>query len=245
MEWTKAQAALTLAGGVALAAVVRPLARTSSPYPDAASAIDALIAGNAPDAAREALRSHLMWIEPERVVRRLADLGYVIEVNERPRDGHWFLPAEVDYHGGFAVAGRRLIVVSEEIRAPGGGFWFPNRQFDEAVDHEIGHALDADAQGSMGVDFLRAWQADFGEIPVDVTTSYTHDGKFDPFRYFVYSDGGGYSRARQETFAEAYVVLLKGDSRNAAAFRRFFPRTLAAERVILERRYGPLFRPAA
>lgn len=240
------RAVVMLVAGLCLCAYVKmPSVPREDRYPDAATAVDAMLAGSGHEAAREALRSHLMWIEPATIVRRIAALGYRIDVNERPRDGHWFIPGDLDYYGGFTWSFRRLIVVSELVRNPANGEWFPNRQLDEAVDHEIGHALDADIDGSESAAFVYAWRMDFAEIPVDMTTSYSRNGSFNMFRYFTYSENGDYARARRETFAESYTVLLKGDgSRSAALFRKYFPRTLAVERKALESRYGRLFPPA-
>lgn len=233
-----------LAGVMLASALALRPARVAGDYPDASSAADAMLGGDGSAQARARVREHLEWIAPEAVVRRLADLGYRVEVNEHPRDGHWGVSAEMDYHGGFARTGLApLLVVSEKIRDPATGRWFANAEIDQSIDHEIGHALDADVSGSASPEFARAWEADFAEIPVELKTSYAHDGRFNQFRYFVYADGG-YERARHETFAESYAVLLRGDAaRSREAFRRYFPRSLSAAGRILESRYGRLFRP--
>jgi hypothetical protein len=63
--------------------------------------------------------------------------------------------------------------------------------------------------------------------------------------YFLHPDAGGwYQRARQETYAEGFDVLMRGPNStyNYENFKRYFPNTLAELKRELGSRYPGLFR---
>ena len=81
-------------------------------------------------------------------------------------------------------------------------------------------------------------------MPAEMKEEWTADKLKNRFFYFVHPDAGGwFQRARQETYAEGFDVLLRGprSSVNYANFTRYFPNVLAELRSELGGRYPGLF----
>ncbi|MBI3298793.1 MAG: hypothetical protein HYZ75_11550 [Elusimicrobia bacterium] len=119
--------------------------------------------------------------------------------------------------------------------------WQDSLYWENAVIHELGHVMDrafgltAAVRGEM--------DADFAELPEELTRESLADGGVNKFFYFLQpKDGRLGERARKELVAEAFDVLLRGEasSYNYRNLTERFPRTLAALRAALEIKLGPL-----
>lgn len=194
----------------------------------------------------------------------LAADGYRIEANESVRQGRPDLDAENDFTGGLHSRGPkgRFIVVAEKVKNALSGQWESNKFWENGVTHEIGHALAyimgaheaksapeplakwyRDKGVSESPEFRDAYKKDFDAMPAALKAEKGGDGKPNPFHYFTKPDANGwFQRARQEAFAEAFDVVMRGagSTYNYALFTKRFPSVLAAVRAALERRYGPL-----
>ena len=145
--------------------------------------------------------------------------------------------------------------------------------WQNGIDHEIGHAIaylmgeraaakaeaagEADFPGwyrtkgmSESPEFYAAWKRDYEAIPAELKEPYRPDGGKNYFYYFLAPDKapdtvGWYQRARQETFAEGFDILLRGKDSlaNYDNFRRYFPRSMEVLRLTLEHEYGLVFPP--
>lgn len=202
------------------------------------------------------------------LIRDLLRAGYRVSADERVRQGREGLHPDNDTRGGFHSHGPEgnLIVVAEKVKLIGSERWVDSEFWENAVVHEIGHALAyihgeaearrvgrADARQarwyrlkglSESPEFRRAWNDDFDAMPADLKRQWTEKKLSNPFYYFVHPDPGGwYQRARQETFAEGFDVLVRGSrsSYNHDAFVARFPRALAVIRAELGGRYPGLF----
>jgi hypothetical protein len=215
------------------------------------------------------VRSLVARTFPPELIRDLLRGGYRIAADETVRQGREGLHADNDTRGGFHSHGANgnLIVVSEKLKLIGSDEWVESRYWENAVIHEIGHALayihgEDEARALAGTDprqarwyrkkglsespdFRRAWNDDFDAMPAEKKSQYTAEKLTNPFYYFVHPDvGGWYQRARQETFAEGLDVLLRGprSTYNHDDFVRHFPRALAELKRELGTRYPGLFR---
>lgn len=204
---------------------------------------------------------------PPDLIRDLLKAGYRIAADRTVRQGREGLHEDNDTRGGFHSHGvnGNLIVVAEKVKLIGSGRLADSEFWENAVIHEVGHALayihgEAAAAGaadprqarwyrrkglSESPAFREAWKADFEAMPAGLKEPWTADKRENKFYYFVHPDPGGwYQRARQETYAEGFDVLLRGErsSFNHADFTRHFPRALAELRRELGARYPGLFR---
>jgi hypothetical protein len=233
------------------------------------SAVDAIvIAGASPEFAAR-VKAHLKSNVPEPILRAMLADGYRIEINARVRQGREDLHEDNDYTGGFHSYGPKgkFIVIAEEIKQIKGGEWRKSTVWENAVNHEIGHAAayilgereaerlapgDAKREGqaewyatkgiSESPEFRAAWRADYALIPDALKQERLADGTINSFYYFLHPDANGwYQRARQETFAEGFDIILRGEASkfNHERFMRHFPRALAEIRASLERAFGP------
>ena len=257
-----APAAVSAAPLAAAPVPAAPLAAAPLPAP-AASTVDALVTGRASAEFVARVKEHLRSNLPERILRDMLDDGYRIEVNARVRQGREDLHEDNDYTGGFHSYGPagKFIIVAEEIKHKKSGEWRPSRVWENAVNHEIGHAgayilgeraaAEMDAAGApkegqrewyatKGITespaFRAAWKKDFDAMPAAVKREAAPGEKVNDFYYYTHPDENGwYQRARQETFAEGFDVLLRGarSAFNYENFTKHFPRTLDEIRAIM------------
>ena len=205
---------------------------------------------------------------PPDLIRDLLKGGYRIAADETVRQGREGLHEDNDTRGGFHSHGAKgnLIVVAERLKLIGSDRWVESEYWENAVIHEIGHALaylhgEAEVHRAASSDprqarwyrrkglsespaFREAWNRDFDAMPSELKKEWTADKVQNYFFYYVHPDAGGwYQRARQETYAEGFDVLLRGSrsSFNYANFTRYFPRALAELRRELGSRYSGLF----
>jgi hypothetical protein len=238
--------------------------------PDASSTqlADMLVSGAAKPEFVEKVRGLVARTFPPELIRDLLRSGYRIAADETVRQGREGLHADNDTRGGFHSHGANgnLIVVAEKVKLIGSDRWVESAYWENAVIHEIGHALayihgEAEAQAAAAADprqarwyrkkglsespaFRAAWNLDFDAMPEELKKQWTEEKLSNPFFYYVHPDvGGWYQRARQETYAEGFDVLLRGErsSYNQANFTRCFPRALAELRRELGGRYLGLF----
>jgi hypothetical protein len=232
-----------------------------------------LISGAASPGFVEKVRALVARAFPPDVIRDLLRDGYHIDANDSVRQGREHLHVDNDTRGGFHNRGAefKYIVVAERLRLIDSTEWVESNSWENAVIHEIGHALayihgEAESQRAAVSDPLQArwyrrkglsespkfreeWRRDFEAMPADMKEKEWVDpasGKTlaNRFRYYVHPDvGGTYQRARQETYAEGFDVLLRGErSRfNHSVFTRYFPHALAEIRRELGARYPELF----
>jgi hypothetical protein len=207
---------------------------------------------------------------PPELIRDLLQGGYRIAADRSVRQGREGLHADNDTRGGFHSHGANgnLIVVAEQVKLVGSERWVESEYWENAVIHEIGHALaylhgEAEALRTADWDsrqarwyrrkglsespaFREAWKQDFEAMPAELKAEWTADKLENKFYYYVHPDPGGwYQRARQETYAEGFDVLLRGErsTYNHANFTRHFPKALAELRRELGSRYPGLFKP--
>jgi hypothetical protein len=152
----------------------------------------------------------------------------------------------VGYVLGEREAARRLV---EHAPVAGQTLWFALKGISEHID------------------FRNAWQADYEAIPAHLKSPLLPDLRPNTFYYFLRPDkyerkagqkkseletgslaperDGWFQRARQETFAEGFDVLLRGSAStfNYENFVRYFPRSLADLRARIERAYGLVLLP--
>lgn len=233
--------------------------------------VDSIVSGGASPEFVARVKAHLKANVPEPILRDMLADGYRIEVNARVRQGREDLHEDNDYTGGFHSYGPqgKFIVIAEEIKRIKSGEWRKSVVWENAVNHEIGHAAayilgereaatlapggakkegQAEWYATKGIsespEFRKAWRADHALIPGELKEEKLPDGKINSFYYFIHPDANGwFQRARQETFAEGLDILLRGkDSKfNCENFTKRFPRALAEIRATLERAYGPIF----
>jgi hypothetical protein len=238
--------------------------RKTDPALSSAQLAEILVSGGASPAFVANIRAQAASFPPA-VLRDLLDGGYRIEANATVRQGRPELDEDDDYTGGFHSQGKatRYIVVAEELKLKDSKHFVKSRVWENALNHEIGHALayligeerarsTADPEQALwyrkkGLSespaFREAWRLDYLEIPDEFKQPW-RDHLENMFFYFVHSDEGGwYQRARQETFAEGFDILRRGprSSFNYENFTRRFPRALAEIRREVEARYGPMF----
>jgi hypothetical protein len=236
-----------------------------------AHVVDAIVIGGASPEFVARVKAHLKEHVPEPILRDMLKDGYRIEVNARVRQGREDLHEDNDYTGGFHSYGPKgkFIIIAEEIKHIKSGEWRKSVVWENAVNHEIGHAAayilgereaerlapcDAKKIGqpdwyatkgiSESPEFRAAWGRDYTALPDELKQEKLPNGKINSFYYFIHSDGNGwYQRGRQETFAEGFDILLRGKASafNYENFTRYFPRALAEIRAALERAYGPVF----
>jgi hypothetical protein len=239
--------------------------------PLAPHVVDAIVVGGASPEFVAKVKAHLKASVPEPVLRDMLADGYRIEVNSRVRQGREDLHEDNDFTGGFHSYGPqgKFIVIAEKIKHIKSGEWRESVVWENAVNHEIGHAAsyilgereaqrlapgDGEKKGqalwfatkgvSESPEFRAAWRRDYEAMPDALRREKLPDGRINSFYYFIHPDGNGwYQRARQETFAEGFDILLRGEASkfNHGNFTRHFPRALAEIRAALERAYGPLF----
>jgi|GEM_PF-4447079 len=236
----------------------------ADPALTSAELAERLVTGGASPAFVAKVRAKLAEL-PAALLRDLIEGGYRIEANRDVRQGRPHLNPDNDYTGGFHSHGDavRYIVVAEKIKMKASGEWVDSVVWENAVNHEIGHALayvigEEEARRTSAPElelwyrkkgisetpeYREAWRLDYQAIPDELKQQW-RDRLENMFYYFVHPDPGGwYQRARQETFAEGFDVLLRGprSSFNYENFTRRFPRALAEQRRMLEARYGPAF----
>jgi hypothetical protein len=231
--------------------------------------VDAIVSGGASPEFIARVKAHLKATMPEPILRDMIADGYRIEVNARVRQGREDLHEDNDYTGGFHSYGPKgkFIIIAEEIKDKKTGEWRGNMIWENAVNHEIGHATayilgereaeklagagakkkwQAKRYATKGISespaFRAAWRADLKDMPEDLKQQNPADGLGNRFYYFTQPDELG-QRGRQETFAEGFDILLRGPASrfNYEIFIRRFPRALKVIRAELERVYGPIF----
>jgi hypothetical protein len=242
-----------------------PRAPRADPALDSAALARRLVTGGASPAFVAKIRAHVAATFPPAVLRDLLDGGYQIEARRSVRQGRPHLHEDNDYTGGFHSHGESTsyIVVAEKIRLRESDSWVDSAVWENAINHEIGHALAyllGEAESASTQDprqalwyrkkglsespaFRAAWWRDYEAIPADLKQPW-RDRLENQFFYFVHPDAGGwFQRARQETFAEGVDILLRGPRSkfNYDNFTRRFPNALAEIRRELESRYGPMF----
>lgn len=244
---------------------------TKADAPGAPSVVDAItVAGASPEFVAK-VKAHLRANVPEPILRDMLADGYRIEINARVRQGREDLHEDNDLTGGFHSYGPqgKFIVIAEEIKHAKSGEWRKSVVWENAVNHEIGHAAayilgereaarlspgDGPKEGqalwyatkgiSESPEFRTAWQQDFETMPEALKQETLPNGKPNRFLYFTHPDENGwFQRARQETFAEGFDILLRGKASafNYRNFTRRFKKSLPAIKAALERAYGPIF----
>ena len=245
-------------------------AKTAAPRLSAEkrAALDGLVRGRAGAEFTRAVRARMAASIPPAILRDLARGGYRVEINKTIRQGRESLHEDNDYTGGFHSYGPagKLIIIAQKIKHLASGEWRDNKVWENGITHEIGHAVAylmgeraaevAQASGdaaqaewyrTKGISespaFRAAWRADFEAVPADLKSATLDGGKRNDLYYFLHPDDNGwFQRARQETFAEAFDILLRGPAStfNYENFQKHFPRALAEARRIVEAEYGPL-----
>jgi hypothetical protein len=247
-----------------------PARRGAWENPDATSErlSEMLVSGAASPAFVAKVRALVARTFPPDLIRDLLKSGYRVAADRSVRQGREGLHEDNDLRGGFHSHGANgnLIVVAEKLKLSGSGRWVPSEYWENAVIHEIGHALayihgEAEAKRAAATDprqarwyrmkglsespaFREAWNRDFDAMPAELKAEWTADKLSNPFYYYVHPDAGGwFQRARQETYAEGFDVLLRGarSTYNSANFARYFPRALAELKRELGGRYPGLF----
>jgi len=171
--------------------------------------------------------------------------GYIILVKDHLTQDRPDLSADLDYTGGLNDWGPlgNFIMVAERIRSVKTLDWMESQVWRNAVVHECGHAVDHVLKATDSSEIREAWAHDLAAMPEAAKAESSPDGRKNPFYYFVRpGPDGSFDRARQETWAEGFDILMRGEasSFNYANFQAHFPRTLAAMRGLLEARYGRL-----
>jgi hypothetical protein len=169
--------------------------------------------------------------------------GYVIQVKDHITQDRPDLDPEFDFTGGLNDWGPlgTFVMIAERIKSIKTGEWMQSGVWRNAVVHECGHAVDHVMAATDSQEFRDAWAEDYRNMPEAVKGPQLSDGGKNAFYYFLRpSQDGGLDRARQETWAEGFDVLMRGEasSFNYANFQAHFPRTLAAMRRLLAARYG-------
>jgi hypothetical protein len=229
-----------------------------------------LVSGAASPAFVARVRAHVAKTFPPDVLRALLGAGYRIAADATVRQGREGLHEDNDTRGGFHSHGTsdNLIVVAEKVKLIGSNEWVDSAYWENAINHEIGHALayingEAEAQAAASVDprqarwyrkkgasespaFREAWRQDYEAMPAEMKKQWGADKLENKFYYYVHPDAGDlkwFQRARQETYAEGFDVLLRGaaSSYNYENFKRYFPRALAELKRELGTRYTGLF----
>ena len=235
-----------------------------------------LVSGAARPEFVATVRAHVARTFPPELIRDLLKGGYRVAADESVRQGREGLHADNDLRGGFHSYGSKghLIVVAEKLKLIGSDQWVESLFWENAVNHEIGHALayihgEAEAKAAAPSDsaqalwyrqkglsesaaFREAWRRDFEAMPAQLKNEWTPGlnsqgaavNLQNRFYYFVHPDAGGrFQRARQETLAEAFDVLLRGprSAMNYSKFTQYFPNTLAELRREFSGRYPGLF----
>jgi hypothetical protein len=190
----------------------------------------------------EGVRAQLAEALPGAMLADIESGGYVILAKDHLTQDRPDLKAFFDYTGGLTDWGPlgSFVMVAEHMKKDGAGgpSWIDNLNWRNSAVHECGHAIDNINGFTDTAEFRETWQADFQAMPEAVRKPVREDGSRNEFYYFLNQQTPGY--AYRETFAEAFDVLLRGEasSFNYQNFQRYFPRTLAAVRRILEARYG-------
>lgn len=217
-----------LAGFLSTAVAARSLAAepaSSAPPADAARTIVA--ASPVSEVFRRRAEAASRSV-PEQVWRGLEQAGWRLRLAEFVTDAAPSLrgehprgwPAGMTWENTDAVhlPERRMLIFAEKRRDRDGGVVASHR-VEGVIRHETGHAFDRASGGggfrSASAAFLRAYADDASRIPGDRRRQLTY--------YLQRGDAG-----RQETFAEAFAVLLGGgsDAPHRADFVRSFPRVL-------------------
>jgi len=199
-------------------------------------------AGASADFAGE-VRGLLDAALPGIILRDLAGYGYTLLIKDHVTQDRPDLPADLDFTGGLHEWGPLgdSIVVAQRIKSRASGELMPSRIWRNAVLHESGHALDRILGATESEKYQAAWKADYARIPGRLKRERLPEGLRNDFYYFLRPGRDGLlALARQETFAEAFDILLRGEgsSFNHSRFTRYFPRTMKAARELIERRYG-------
>jgi hypothetical protein len=125
----------------------------------------------------------------------------------------------------------RLLVFAEKRRRRDGKVITTNR-IAGVLRHEVGHAFDklvgkAGQPFSSSPEFFTVYQYDSGRVPANVR---------DKLQYYLQMRSAG----RQETFAEAFAIVLGGgsDPPNRDQFLRAFPNVTRRVKSMIET-YGP------
>jgi hypothetical protein len=190
------------------------------------------------------VRAQLAEAVPSVILRDIQARGYVVLVKDHLTQGRPDLKPFFDYTGGLTDWGPLgdFVMVAERTKkdGPEGTSWIDNRNWRNSAVHECGHAVDNINRFTDKEAFRDAWDEDLRAMPEAVKRPAREDGGRNDFYYFLNPDIPGY--AYRETFAEGFDVLLRGEasSFNHDDFHRYFPRTLAAMRRLLEARYGPI-----
>ncbi len=219
---------------------------------------------------RKAYRLFLEKV-PDAVIQNLLDEGYSIVLKERITRNRPDLHPDFNYTGGLHLEGERAILIAQNIIGRATGEPIETLYWGNALLHEIGHRVafhlgrtrakgilpnPADPENlarlreknslnlwgvTEGADFRNAYLADYDALTEEMRAL---DIKFAYFTTPRIKDGNPLEKARQETFAEAFDILLRGpESRfNYENFTRYLPRTLRATCRILQAHY-PDFQP--
>lgn len=173
---------------------------------------------------------------PPQVWGRLRAAGWRVRLAEFTIDGHPSLqydrprgwPADMSWNNIDAalIPTERLLVLAEKRRNRRGQI-VPTVRVAGVFRHELGHAFDAvtGATGhyrSRATDFQFAYQTDCGHMSVERRAE---------LGYYLQADDAG----RQETYAEAFGIVLGGgsDLPHREAFEASFPRVLELVRADL------------
>ena len=202
--------------------------------------------------ARKTMSDYL----PAALLRDILNENYEVHIKRRLRTARPDLHPDLDYTGGLHERGPKgnRISVAERVKLLDTRKWVNNGYWRNGVFHEVGHVVDSilgvknagrlknqtvrQAVEKYGVSsdpaFRRAWKKDINAMPVELKQQWI-DGLSNQFYYFLYErNKDGFRRARQETFAEAFDILLrgKGSTFNYHQFAAHFPHSLAAVRKL-------------
>ncbi|MEQ8788539.1 MAG: hypothetical protein RIC55_19675 [Pirellulaceae bacterium] len=174
---------------------------------------------------------------PENVWRGLRRAGWRLHVAEFVTDAAPALrglqprgwPAGMTWENTDAVhlPKSRLMIFAERRRDQNGAV-VPSHRLEGVMRHEIGHAFDR----ASGGEAFRSASGDFLRVYFDETRRISAEDRSE-LAYYLQRGAAG----RQETFAEAFALLLGGgsDAPHRGAFQRAFPRVLRyVERTIAE-----------
>ncbi len=230
----------------AFSPVVPPALREGMDQLKAAGAAESIVrAAGASEGFVAQVQAQLQAAVPSPVLQEILRNGYVILIKDHITQDRPDLSADFDYTGGLNDWGPLgySIMVAERIKSVKTGEWMVSGVWRNSVVHECGHAVDHIMGATDSEEFRQAWGQDYAAMPEAVRGDKLPDGRKNDFYYFVRPGAdGGMDRARQETWAEGFDVLMRGEASafNYENFRTHFPRTLAVMRRMLEARYGPI-----
>ena len=166
---------------------------------------------NTPDHVRRRLKAaKVEYVVGEKVVDHAPELA-----SQRPRN---FFPGTTFEHVQ-AVFYDNKVICADKWKDFTTGQWIGDRPVERVVHHEIGHAFDLSRKNPLSArkPFMKAYASDISAMKKE---------KRAQLDYFLSGDGGN-----EETFAEAYNIVVSGkssmDAPREQAFRETFPGVLA------------------